>query len=88
MSRPIQFQVEYVLARKQTTILARQITPGSFVLDDRSTLNGCRLQPHVSIPRSLDSAGQQRTDIFAFTLHDRSHSDKFVLGQIVELVTA
>ena len=63
--------------------MARRLDEGTFEIDEHSTLHGCPVHG-MQIPRALDESGQQRYDLFAFSVNAESLSE-FHEGQIVIL---
>ncbi len=84
------FEVEYLQKDQKgklgSYVLVRQINKGNhFAITEHSQLSGIELKPFLSSPRALDKEGKPRTDLFVFTLKDRSQITAFTVGQIVEL---
>jgi hypothetical protein len=82
----IPFEVEFVLRRSPTIVLARMLEPRNFTLVEGTTLGGARVVPVVTAPRALDERGEPRTDIFAFTLQSAEKDGSFAPGIRVSLV--
>lgn len=70
----------FVLGRIQESGINCQIT-------ENSKLGNVEIEKFMDIPRVLDEKGNQRLDLFAFKLKNRSDKSKLFKGQIVELIT-
>ena len=84
------FEVESVLeiTHRGAIVFARALDAKPFENLEKATLNGCPIEPWTDIPRIQDSKGQQRLDLFAFQLRERSDLTHFVPGQRVVLATS
>lgn len=79
----IRFEVEYVSRARVSVVMARQIDPGGFEIDENSSLHGCSVLG-MQMPRALDAHGQQRFDLFVFNVEPDSVS-RFHVGETVVL---
>ena len=85
----IPFEVENIvtITGRGVFVVARWLGPDDFENLREATLGGCPIEPWTEVPRSLDSDGNIRLDLFAFMLRRGEDQTRFVKGQRVELVT-
>jgi hypothetical protein len=82
----IPFEIEFVLRRSETVVIARRLEAVDFRLVEGSTFGGIPIHPAVTAPRALDSDGHPRTDVFAFTLLATKNLHALIRGARVDLV--
>lgn len=82
------FEIEesmVVRSTGQAFVLARQLKPAQWELGDDPHLDGIRIYPVAESPRTFDSSGNPRQDLFAFCLRESADLAQFSVGQVVEL---
>lgn len=65
-------------------IFARQIDEGHWTLHENAHLGGVPVV-NVDMPRARDKNGNQRTDLFGFSVRSKSDLSKLSVGSIVNL---
>jgi hypothetical protein len=82
----VKFLVEYSFEiDAQPYLLARRLDSSTFSLSATPRLGGIPIRQFVEQPRKLTPDGSPDLDVFAFMLADRGDSERFSVGQIVEL---
>ena len=82
----MKFAVEQVLIIDgRAHVLARQLEPCQWKLSDSAQLGGAPIENWLDIPRTRDSLGKMRADLFAFVLRSATNASNFGSGEIVEL---
>lgn len=82
----MQFQVEAVISRSNKAyVLARQLDIGQFGLGECPQFGGVSVTRSITQPRKLKADGSPELSVFAFHLASAADSDKFYVGQLVEL---
>jgi hypothetical protein len=83
----MRFKIECVLEPRIGVVIAQQLDEGNFTVAKGSTLGGVELTPTLDMPRSLDSDGNQRKDVFVFRPCSEAYVTHFEVGDVVELVS-
>ena len=67
-------------------VLARAVDPTiTFTVSSETKLGGCAVERWLDIPRAMDAAGNQRTDLFGFCLRNVSDRTHLEIGARVVL---
>ena len=82
----MRFKIEFALEPRIGAVFARHLDDADFTLVDGSTLGGIPIKPELTMPRALDADGNPRMDLFAFRPCVKADVERFVVGEIVELV--
>lgn len=82
------FEVEQTawIAQNLPVVLVRMLDPQPFALGVAATLGGCRLSQYITIPPSVRADGSPRLNLFAFALVDAEELERFIPGEVVELL--
>ena len=82
----MRFKIEYALEPRIGAVFAQRLDDDDFTLVDGATLGGIPIQPEITMPRALDADGNPRMDLFAFRPCVNTDVERFVIGEIVDLV--
>ena len=85
----VQFEIDSLckITNLGFVVFARALTPGqNFELVNKSFLGGVELTKYLDIPRALNKEGEQRNDLFAFTIKRDEDSSKLKPKTIVDLI--
>lgn len=66
-------------------VVARILGSDAFYVGPDAALGGCPVEQWLEIPRTLDEAGRQRTDLFGFCLKDTADRVRLKVGERVIL---
>ncbi len=66
-------------------VVARILGSAAFDVGPDAVLGGCPVEQWLDIPRTLDEAGRQRTDLFGFCLKDTTDRVRLKDGERVVL---
>ena len=82
------FEVEQTawIAQNLPVVLVRMLDPQPFALGLAATLGGCLLSQVIEIPPSVRADGSPRVNLFAFALADADQLERFLPGEVVELL--
>lgn len=86
MSHNPRFEIESILegCAGKPLVTARRLDNRDFLLQRGSLLGGVAILSG-NIPRAINEAGQQRSDLWGFWLCDPADVARFSVGQVVEL---
>jgi hypothetical protein len=66
-------------------VVARVLGSAAFDVGPDAVLGGCPVEQWLEIPRTLDEAGRQRTDLFGFCFKDTADRLRLKVGERVVL---
>jgi len=82
----MKFEIETVWESSQGKVylFCKKSSRPNFTMTDNSKLNGIEIDKYVNDqPRAFDKDGNYRKYLFVFSLKDKNHKDKFIVGEIV-----
>ena len=71
--------------RGHVYVLAKQKSPGPFVVSEGATLGGVALAPWLEVPRAFQKYRKLRSDLFAFCLDEATSADSLQIDEEVVL---
>jgi len=82
----MRFRIEFVSKiGTHPYVFGRQLDPGDFQLAEMPTLGGIPIKRSLNQPRKLNPDGTPDLSVFAFALHSDADTERFAIGQVVEL---